>query len=321
MLQLQATQQECDVSALQKACTSLLSSNDPALVGLVPPAMQAAAAATQTSDSIQNKINECLTALAALSSQIERHAETSAAVAVELRRQPACQELAIERELVAQMQMEMSQRIGHTARLRGHCTLPPFSQAFEAFKAEAATKLHMINQQTGGAQWPQLPQPPQQAQQQQLVVPQGRGAGTTSPELLHDQVQVLTRGLHAVAAQVDQLARKERPHQLQQGGDKLLILPQLRLQGPVPESRSPAAELRGGPELIAPRKAPRIQEVSPGGTAQPGLIQTVAKHRQGSILKKQRKEEEIRRENAAAETREAVLPQEDPIGTESRALR
>lgn len=302
LLQLQATQQECDVSALQKVCTSLLSSNDPAFVGLVPPAMQAAAAATRVADTLQTKINECLAALSTLSSQIERHAETSGAVAVELRRQPACQELAIEREFVAGIQSEVAHRAGHIARLRGHCTLPPFSHVFEALKAEAATKLHMIAQQHSGQQHQQQPQ----LAQQELAVPQGRGTAGTSPEL-RDQVQVLTRGLHAVAAQVEQLVRRQPvPGALQ--------LPQIQAAAAAaaPGPTNTAAEQPPGDVLI-PRAAPRIEEVSPGGTAQPGLIQTVAKKRQ---QEERQQDKEVLVAPAASKA-----PKGAAGATESRALR
>lgn len=75
LLSLQATQQQCDVSALQKVCTSLLSLNDASLAALVPPAIQAASAATHAADLTQTKLKECLDALHTLSGHLKRQSE------------------------------------------------------------------------------------------------------------------------------------------------------------------------------------------------------------------------------------------------------
>ena len=258
--------------------------------------MHATAAVTRASDLTQSKLNDCFSALSALSVQLQNHAHTSAAVAVELRRQPACQELAIERELVADLQREASQRAGSIARLRGHCALPSFSQALDAFKAAAADKLHALTstqQQQRQQQWqPAAPplQPPQGGGGVMVAAtapPPPVPAAATLPDL-QGQVQALARGLHAVASQVDHHFRVQNHHQQQQQQQRHQSIEvdytEKNNQGPTPMKgvvvHHRHQEQEGPPPLQLPGSfvPPRIQEISPGGTTHPEVLQSYYHH-------------------------------------------
>lgn len=261
LLSLQATQQQCDVSALQNVCTSMLSLNDATLAALVPPAIQAASAATRAADLTQIKLKECLDALHMLSGHLKRHSEITSAVAIEMRRQPACQELAIERELVAGIQVEAAQRAAHISRLRGHCTtLTPFSQVLASLKAEAVLKLQRLSNSCvspGNAMLPPT-----------TVVAQVAAAAPTSSETTKNRLDTIERGLHAMNAHVTQLVRLQTaaaPPINQAVGAN--IAAKATQQPPVLETSPEAA-------VVAP--PPRIQEISPGGTEQPEIIRSLS---------------------------------------------
>ncbi|KAL4524765.1 hypothetical protein Ndes2437B_g03461 [Nannochloris sp. 'desiccata'] len=262
LLSLQATQQQCDVSALQKVCTSLLSLNDATLAALVPSAIQAASAATRAADLTQTKLKECLDALHMLSGHLKRHSEITSAVAVEMRRQPACQELAIEREFVVGIQAEAAQRAGHIARLRGHCTtLTPFSHVLESLKAEAAQKLQRLSKEGSRVMLPTA------------AVAHPAAAAPSSSAVTKDRLDNIERGLHAMNAHVNQLVR------LQTAAAAAAASPPI--EQAVGASNAAKATrhhpvLHVSPEAAAVAPPPRIQEISPGGTEQPEIIRSLS---------------------------------------------
>lgn len=145
LLSLQCIHQECDISTLHKACTAMLSSNEPSLTNSIPLIMSTAAAITTASDTLQSKITDCLHAVEHLSKTLLQFSETNRSIAVELRKRPQCQELALERDMLSSVQLELGQRAAYVARVRGHCTLPPFSQALETIRREAMEKFKQIS--------------------------------------------------------------------------------------------------------------------------------------------------------------------------------
>jgi hypothetical protein len=237
LLHLQGAQQGCDVSHLQKLCTSLLSSGDAALAAPVPALMQTAAAVTRAADAVQQRVGECLQALCALAAELRRHAETNHTVASELGRQPGCQELALERGLLARVQAELAERAAHVSRARGHCTLPPFADAVAALKAEAASKLGLLARH--GA-------------------PAAAAAAAAAQPALRGEVQALAQGLQAVAAQVQQLVHAQQAQQAAPPQLQWAAAPTpLRRGAPWIQEISPGGTLQQSPVFAAaPRARP-----------------------------------------------------------------
>lgn len=242
----------------------MLSLNDATLAALVPSAIQAASAATRAADLTQTKLKECLDALDMLSGHLKRHSEITSAVAVEMRRQPACQELAIERELVAGIQAEAAQRAAHISRLRGHCTtLTPFSQALTSLKTEAALKLQRLSKSGASVSGAMLPT---------TAAAQVAAAAPTSNEVTTDRLDNIERGLHAMNAHVNQLVRL-------QSATAAAAPAALPFKQAVGTSNAAKATRRQpvetSPEaIVAP--PPRILEISPGGTEQPEIIRSLS---------------------------------------------
>ncbi len=290
-----------------------MSLNDASLAGLVPPAIHAASAATRAADLTQTKLKECLDALQMLSGHLKRHSEITSAVAVEMRRQPACQELAIERELVAGIQAEASQRAAHIARLRGHCTtLTPFSQALDSLKAEAAQKLHRISQSGGGGG---IPRPTTAI----AAVP-------STSAVTKDRLDTIERDLQTMNAHVNQLVRLQTA----------AVAPPIEQAGPMNNAaaKGPGQQqrqfLETSPEpVVVP--PPKIQEISPGGTEQPEIIRSLTykqqqQHRQqddegGREGKRLEKEQQGRVASAPIYSNTGKRTTAEPHMTQSKALR
>jgi len=255
LLALLATQKECDASSIQKTCTSLLSCGDPSLAAAVRPLMNVAATLTKATDSVQITIAHCLASLSSLSSELLRYAETNREVSVELNKQPGCQEIAIERELLSCIHRELALRASHVVRVRGHCSLPPFTQALDSLKAEAAVKLRMLSAgapRRGGVPYSSAQEPESAAPAQQMQL-QLQSKGPVHSGSLRDEIKVLAQGLQAVAAQVERLANKER---CQDEGDQ----DGMEVEEPLPEQ-------------VCAVPALRIHEVTPHGTAFPSRMQ------------------------------------------------
>jgi hypothetical protein len=268
----------------------MLSTNDASLTALVPPAIQAASAATRAADLTQTKLKECLEALQMLSGHLNRHAEITSAVAVEMRRQPACQELAIERELVAGIQAEAAHRAAHIARLRGHCAaLTPFSQVLESLKAEAALKLQRLSGGGGGSSVPIT-----------TAIARVAAAVPPSTEVTKDRIDNIERGLHAINVHVNQLVRLQTaaaaaaapPIQQAVGASNAVKTTTLQQQ------QQPILETSPEPVVVPP---PRIQEISPGGTEQPEIIRSLTyktcQQQQPQALGEERRERQSPRED------------------------
>lgn len=173
--------------------------------------MQVATAITQAADDVQAKVSECLAALSTLSAELQRHAETNAAVSVELEKQSGCKELAIERELLSRIQSELAQRATHVVNVRGRCSLPPLSQMLETFKQKAAAKLmgverghdHEADLHVHRRNMAAMAAPATQTALQLHRKP------TEEDASLKRDVQMLAQGLQAVAAQVQHLMRQQ----------------------------------------------------------------------------------------------------------------
>lgn len=202
LLNLQSLHRSYDVSDLQKVSNLILSSSDTRLIssGAADILMKSADSLKRSIEAVSGSIASCFAAIEELSHSIKQHAEKNGAIAAELRRKPHCQELSIEKHLLSRIQEELAKRgqaIACSRRMACVFNRPSnrrFAAVVDILKSSAAAELEVLAASAGSMGHQTEPVTTLASEHHEAVI-----------AALREEMQVLKRGMQAMANQFHQL--------------------------------------------------------------------------------------------------------------------